>query len=82
MGNSNELLTLKRNALRLGLCGEYKGKWDSAASKRELVNMALDSNGIEFMADSIAFGWGLSKDYLLKEFGEFANGFYQCNEHG
>ena len=40
MGNSNELLTLKRNALRLGLCGEYKGKWDSAASKRELVNMA------------------------------------------
>jgi len=56
MGNSNELLTLKHNALRLGLCGEYKGKWDSAASKRELVNMALDSNGIEFMADSIAFG--------------------------
>ena len=44
--------------------------------------MALDSNGIEFMADSIAFGWGLSKEYLLKEFGEFANGFYQCNEHG
>lgn len=82
MGNINELLTLKRNALRLGLCGEYKGKWDSAASKRELVNMALDSNGIEFMADSIAFGWGLSKEYLLKEFGEFANGFYQCNEHG
>ena len=82
MGNSNELLTLKRNALRLGLCGEYKGKWDSAASKRELINMALDSNGIEFMADSIAFGWGLSKEYLLKEFGEFANGFYQCNEHG
>ena len=68
MGNNNELLTLKRNALRLGLCGEYKGKWDSAASKRELVN--------------IAFGWGLSKEYLLKEFGEFANGFYQCNEHG
>ena len=57
MGNSNELLTLKRNAIRLGLCGEYKWKWDYAASKRELVNMARDSNGIEFMDDYIAFGW-------------------------
>jgi len=80
--NEIDLLTLKRNALRLGLCGQYKGKWDGCNSKQDLVRMALDSNGIEFMADSIAFGWGLSKDYLLREFGEFMNGFYRCREKG
>lgn len=76
------LLGLKRNALMLGLCGKYKGKWDGCNSKRELVKMALDSNGIEFMADSIAFGWGLGRSYLMGEFGEFMNGFYQCHEDG
>lgn len=77
-----DLLTLKRNALMMGLCGQYKSKWDGCKTKRELVNMALDSNGIEFMADSIAFGWGLGKEYLQREFGEFMNGFYQCREKG
>lgn len=77
-----DLLTLKRNALMMGLCGQYKDKWNGCANKRQLVDMALDSNGIEFMADSIAFSWGLSKDYLLREFGEFMNGFYQCREKG
>ena len=78
----NELLSLKRNALMMGLCGQYKDKWDGCCDKRALVNMALDSNGIEFMADSIAFGWGLSKEYLQGEFGEFMNGLYQCREKG
>ena len=82
MVRNSELLTLKRNAIMLGLCGQYKSKWNSASTKRELVDLALDSNGIEFMADSIAFDWGLSKDYLLKEFGEFMNGFHQCREKG
>lgn len=78
----SELLTLKRNALMMGLCGKYKDKWNLATDKRALIGLALDSNGIEFMADSIAFGWGVSKEYLQKEFGEFMNGFYQCQEHG
>lgn len=77
-----DLLQFKRNATFLGLCGEYKKKWDACGDKRALVGMALDSNGVEFMADSIAFGWGLSRDFLLKEFGEYANGAYQCHERG
>lgn len=83
MGNKEvDLLTLKRNAILLGLCGQYGKRWDGCSSKRDLVNMALDGNGIEFMADSIAFGWGLSKEYLQREFGDFMNGNYQCIEKG
>lgn len=77
-----DLLTLKRNAILLGLCDQYRGKWDACKSKRELVDLALDSNGVEFMADSMAFGWGLGKDYLLREFGEWMNGFYISREGG
>ena len=77
-----KILQFKRNATVLGLCGEYKKKWDRCNTKQDLVRMALDSNGVEFMADSIAFGWGLSKDYLLREFGTYANGAYQCHEGG
>lgn len=80
--NNIGLLELKRDALMMGLCDEYKDKWDKCSTKRDLVKMALDSNGIEFMADSIAFGWGMSKEYLLKEFGEFMNGLFICDEGG
>lgn len=77
-----DLLGLKRNALSLGLCGEYKDLWNNCKSKKELVNLALDANGIEFMADSIAFGWGLSAEYLQREFSEYANENYTAIERG
>lgn len=77
-----KILQFKRNATVLGLCGEYKKKWDDCDTRQGLVDMALDSNGIEFMADSIAFGWGLPKDFLLKEFSDYVNGAYQCHEEG
>ena len=66
----------------LGLCGQYKSMWDACRSKKDLIDMALDANGVEFMADSIEFGWGLSKEYLMKEFGDFVNGKYQRNKGG
>jgi len=78
----SDLLMLKRKAVALGLCGEYKGLWDSAQSQEELLRIALDANGIEFVADSIAFGWGLSKDYILKHFSDYINGEYTCRQNG
>ena len=78
----NELLKLKRNAVILGLCGQYKSIWDGCKSKKDLIDTAIDANGIEFMADSIAFDWGLSKEFILSEFGEYINGKYQRMRDG
>lgn len=72
----SELLDMKRRAISLGLCGEYKRLWDGAASKRELMDIALDPNGISFLCDGFEFGWGLRKEYLLDEFGGYVNGRY------
>lgn len=80
--SNNELLNMKRNALMLGLCGEYKKKWDNCASKKELIDLVLDSNGVEFLADAITFGWGCSQGFLLKEFSDFINGKYQRKKDG
>lgn len=52
----NDLLSFKRNAMMLGLCTSYKDKWDEATSKEALMDMALDSNGVEMLADAAAFG--------------------------
>lgn len=58
----------------LGLCGEYKAKWDVASSKEDLMNIALDSNGIEFLCDSSSFGWGVDIEYLKRMFSDYING--------
>lgn len=78
----NELLTLKRNAVMLGLCDEYKAEWNEAKDKKNLVDMALDANGVEFMAKSVAEGWGLSKDYILGNFGDYVNEGYVRDKGG
>lgn len=80
--SNNELLNMKRNALMLGLCEEYKKKWDTCTSKKELIDLVLDSNGVEFLADAITFGWGCSQEFLLKEFSGFINGKYQRKKDG
>lgn len=80
--SNNELLNMKRNALMLGLCGEYKNKWDNCASKKELMDLVLDSNGVDFLTDAITFGWGCSQEFLLNEFADFINGKYQRKKDG
>lgn len=81
MGRS-EMLDFKRRAVALGLCGVYKEQWDCASGARELVDIALDANGIEFMAESVGGGWGLSPGYLSRTFGEYINGEYLSRQGG
>jgi hypothetical protein len=78
----SELIDLKRHAIRLGLCDKYKNIWDACRTKEELINMALDVNGIEFIADGYAYGWGLSTDYITDNFIEFVNGDYLSRYDG
>lgn len=78
----NELLQLKRNAQLLGLCGEYRKKWDEANSKQELMRLATDANGIEFMADGVTFGWGLTPSYLVENFSDCINGEMLLQQNG
>ncbi len=79
MGN---LITFKRNAERLGLCAEYKGYWDGARDKRDLMDMALDANGVEFLCESVTDGWGVTPEYIRDNFGGYINGGYVRRRDG
>ncbi len=65
----------------MGLCGEYKDKWANAATPKDLVDIASDINGADFLCASAAKGWGLSKEFLLNNFRGFINGEY-TSRHG
>lgn len=67
----SNLIDFKKKAKRLGLCDDYTIRWNKCSSKEELMKLALTINGVEFLADSIAFRWGLSKEYIVKEFGDY-----------
>lgn len=78
----NELLTLKRNAKMLGLCGVYADRWDEAQDKEELVRLATDANGVEFLCDGVAFGWGLTAEFIKANFAKYINGYTINNPKG
>lgn len=77
-----ELIELKQKAIKLGLCDEYRGLWDAAVNKSDLIRMALDAKGIDFMADSISNGWGVSTDFLNANFPDYVNGLCIANPNG
>lgn len=76
MTHSKSILELKRKSLAMGLCGEYKGKWDNSTAPKDLADIALDINGADFLCSSVAKGWGLTKDFLLSNFNGLINGDY------
>lgn len=70
-----------RNAKRLGLCEEYTNKWTSAKSKKQLLDVALDANGLSFVANAVAKGH-LSAEYICEAFAPFNNGSYVRDKDG
>lgn len=59
-----------------GLCGEYGALWDGASDARSLFDLAMDVNGVRFLCDSYAGGWGLDVGYIQRRFGAYINGAY------
>lgn len=72
----NELDKFHEEAIAHGVCSDYLQKWDSAKSKRQIMDVALSSQGIIFLCTSIQQGWGLSSEYIAKTFERYLNHRY------
>ena len=72
----------KRNAKVLNLCGKYSALWDNAKDDKELMELALDSNGVVFMAGMCNTEYGIETQYLRKMFPLYANGTRKANFKG
>lgn len=65
------------------VCDDYYKKWNACRSKRDVMDVALSVQGIEYTAKAIADGWGVSSDYIVKHYSRFINGGYVShNERG
>lgn len=69
-----DLVHFRHNAAIRNLCGNYSSMWDKASDREQLVRLATDSNGISYMCESMENGWGLSPDFIRKNFTEWCDG--------
>lgn len=72
----------RENARKEVICDRYAEKWDSAGSKKGLMDLALSAQGADFLCDGIAKGWGISVDEIKKRFGKYINGRYVYEDEG
>lgn len=78
----NEIQNYYKNSLLSDLCGEYKGRWQSSMDdKEELLKLALCQQSIPHVATFAYRGKGITKDFVLKEYADFINGYkvYDCD---
>lgn len=74
------MLTFKKNAL-LGkisaepLCAQYKQAWRKCGDDKEmLIRLALSQQSIPYLSHACYESMGLTKEYILNNFGELING--------
>jgi hypothetical protein len=71
-----DLEKFRENARKEGMCDRYAVLWDECGSKKGLMDLALTSQGIDFVCDGIAKGWGISVEEIERRFGRYINGAY------
>ena len=64
------------------LCDEYKNLVCNAASKRQIMDIVLDANGISFLQEMQSEGHALPYEYILEKFGPYLNGRYIYDANG
>ena len=77
-----DLEQFRENARGERICDRYAERWDSAGSKRCLMDLALSAQGADFLCDGIAKGWGISADEIGRRFGKYINGRYVYEDEG
>ena len=71
----DEMMMFRRNAILADLCKEWNNKWAACHDDKEkLMRLVLMQQSAPFFADFCYRGKGLTKEYCLREFGEYLNG--------
>ena len=58
------------------LCGNYTDKVNEAKSKKQLMQIVLDANGVNFLMEMQEKGMPLPYETITTEFGAYINGRY------
>ena len=77
-----DIKQFRENATKENLCSEYVQKWDACGSRKQYIDLALSTKGVDYLCDSIAKGWGISPQYICDNFNVFINGNYISLQNG
>lgn len=77
----NELANFQHRCIQHDICDEYLLAWNNAKDKKTLIDLALSSEGCDFMCKSITEKWGIDKKWFKANFSAFANGRYKMNKN-
>lgn len=58
------------------LCEKYSHKIEKAMSKKDLMDIVLDANGVSYLLEMQEIGFELPYETIIKEFGPYINGRY------
>lgn len=58
------------------LCKEYQKKFNDAQSKKQIMDIVLDANGVSFMQEMQSCGHAFPYNDILDQFGAYLNGRY------
>ena len=78
----NMLQAFREAANSRNLCDKYSELWDNCKSKKQLFDLATDSNGIPYICESMVEGWGVTPEFISEKFKTFINGRYISQHNG
>lgn len=58
------------------ICDQYRSRVEKAQSKKQFMDIVLEGNGLHYLCDMKAKGFGLPYDVITREFTPFINGEY------
>ena len=76
------LQAFREAAKSRNLCDKYSELWDGCKSKKQLFDLATDSNGIPYICKSMVEGWGVTPEFISEKFKTFVNGRYISQHNG
>ena len=76
------LQAFREAAKSRNLCEKYSEMWDNCKSKKQLFDLATDSNGIPYICEAMVEGWGVTPDFISDNFKTFINGRYISQHNG
>ena len=76
------LQAFREAAKSRNLCDKYSELWDGCNTKKQLFDLATDSNGIPYICESMVEGWGVTPEFISGKFKTFINGRYISKHNG
>lgn len=64
------------------ICEKYSELLDGCNTKKQLFDLATDSNGIPFICEAMVDGWSVTPELISENFKTFINGRYISQHKG